>query len=462
MTRRLDSNWFTLQEIQTAGADCFQTYSVDFPTIVLFSKVDPLVPLAAVSFVPRNNMGNARTVIAPCKPPASLAADGVEMCRGLSRVDNDEIAFVIHNLTDFVKHPSVNVATSGRDYASMGMMKVDIMTSKTKVDWVNNSVFGINQCNELAPSDSYVVESNSQDNDRTIVLRGAVDSDQKAVSVGTEEKAGTLRGTYYWINVVAAKGFPQLTALFKDTTWRCVDFFTRRLPTNHCNPSRAQPSFMFGSTHIGQFQSASGGCGGVMAFGRPNVQRSNSGILPLSLQDSGRQAASIASFSVRQQPYFGVPKGRGPAQISAQPTALEMSQAQVGTLVSGDQTVDVRSVETAVDYEYDHAGKMLCMGLAVWRDLRVMSGALSYDEARLLAKTMTSEAAAGKNEDLLKKLNSIFVTEDCVVCSDAKSSIVFYNCGHQCACVTCAKKLETTAKCCMCRAAITAMIPTSV
>lgn len=50
----------------------------------------------------------------------------------------------------------------------------------------------------------------------------------------------------------------------------------------------------------------------------------------------------------------------------------------------------------------------------------------------------------------------VFQIEECLVCSDKKSSVLFKPCGHMCACKTCSQLMK---KCVQCRAQIEFMIP---
>lgn len=49
--------------------------------------------------------------------------------------------------------------------------------------------------------------------------------------------------------------------------------------------------------------------------------------------------------------------------------------------------------------------------------------------------------------------------EECLVCSDKKSSVLFKPCGHMCACESCSQIMK---KCVLCRAQIERMVPMSI
>ncbi len=48
------------------------------------------------------------------------------------------------------------------------------------------------------------------------------------------------------------------------------------------------------------------------------------------------------------------------------------------------------------------------------------------------------------------------VSPECVVCMENSSDLIFAPCGHFCTCNACGNKLQ---RCCICRVAISAMIP---
>ena len=66
------------------------------------------------------------------------------------------------------------------------------------------------------------------------------------------------------------------------------------------------------------------------------------------------------------------------------------------------------------------------------------------------------------SKELLAKLNKIFESDECVVCTDGKKDernldTIFYQCGHQCCHYECGKKLSPQ-KCPLCREYISAFI----
>lgn len=52
-----------------------------------------------------------------------------------------------------------------------------------------------------------------------------------------------------------------------------------------------------------------------------------------------------------------------------------------------------------------------------------------------------------------------FQIEECLVCSDKKSSVLFKPCGHMCACESCSQIMK---KCVTCRSQIEQMVPIAV
>jgi hypothetical protein len=244
MSRTLNAKYFNLLARQVQGDEEVQSYQVVEPnaTMVLHSLVDGN-PIAAVTFLPRVRGGNAKTVITrraqDTAPVGTAAASGAQdeyaYFHGFTNVDNEEFVFVIHNLTDFVRDPAVDTHRGNK--ADIGYLKIDILAQKRNVTEIDMPDIGVNQVNELRPSESYVVESDQRTGHKTMILRGEVDAATgRRITVAQDEAAaqGALndktRGSYFYINVVASANFPAMVALLRHTTWRAVDVFTRRIP----------------------------------------------------------------------------------------------------------------------------------------------------------------------------------------------------------------------------------------
>lgn len=192
------------------------------------------------------------------------------------------------------------------------------------------------------------------------------------------------------------------------------------------------------------------------------------------------QTSSIFGGAAQTRPTFGMHKGRAPTasvgfqfgannqrqqhvedsvRMASEPTRAQASAAQVGQLVAGTNKLVVDTRLTGVTYNYNNNARPLCIGLAVWRDLKVFADSLTENEAFLYAREHLHDSMQGSVAELVAKLSGRFVEEQCIICTDTPSAVVFFQCGHQCTCAGCAKKFGVGAKCCMCRASISALIP---
>jgi hypothetical protein len=272
--RVLNSEYFTLLDRSVQGEFEYQAYRVVHPasTILLFSTVSgsDAQPIAALSVLPKSTGGNAKMVVTRRNAAPHLPAAAVEhgyassFFQALSNVDNDEFQFVISNLTDFVSRPDIDplVATNR---TSVGYVKIDILGHPIDVRETDYPTIGVNQINELRPSESYAIKSDQRTGNKTMVLRGAVDKQTgAAVSVAQDEAKGTVnektQASYFFVSVVASTRFPDLVAMLAQTTWRATDVFVRRIPKNN-GVSRPRGPFSFGGSSLqtyGSFVSTDG------------------------------------------------------------------------------------------------------------------------------------------------------------------------------------------------------------
>lgn len=501
-TRTLDSRYFRLLKRRVEGDYEYQSYQTlhAASTMVLFSKNCLSSPIAAVSFLPRSRGGNAKTVLtrrASSSAPggSTSATDEYSLFQGLSNVDNDEFTFAVHNLTDFVRSP--HVSTHYGPKTDIGYLKIDILGEKHKVQQVDLPKISVNQVNELRPSESVLIECDQRKSNRTMVLRGVVD--QKTGSSVTVQEEDAIqepelkKGTYFYISVLATSNFPEMVALFEETMWRATDVFVRRVPKYNGMSQSAIRNLQYGPEGSSmmfarggrQYQDQDRGHT-VQAFSRGGRQHQGQdrdgghtvqafshgiakGIDSLSNSSLGvarsRQRGQISAFSVQEQS-MSVDCNESSIdrvmQESATPTTDEVLSSQVGKVVSGSQTIRVITGQTGHQYAYDKPGEKVCLGLSVWRDMRLLEP-LTLLEAYQEAAMQLEDAVTNQSSKLLETLSKIYKEEKCAICFENEPSIVFLQCGHECVCEECCKstrEVNDAKKCFMCRSPIVAKVST--
>lgn len=481
MARTLDSRYFRLLERRIEGPFEYQSYQTVRPTstMVLFSKTQPNSPIAALSFFPRSRGTNAKTVLTRREAPPDVASDGYSFFQGLSNIDNDEFAFAIHNLTDFVREPHVNIRTSANK-DKIGYLKIDILGHKTEVREVDLPTIGINQVNELRPSESYLIQSDQRTGNSTMVLRGTVDEQTgRRVTVRQDEAAagGALnektKGTYFYISVVASANFPAMVDLMRETTWRAVDVFVRRVPKDNGRTPEYRSRGGDDVLLMDSTRPRGGAYAATLAYECEYEDDETCGVGVRIGGSSRTKGASsgggaFATTSVAHgtspllfQSASSVPTGE---YVSATPTGDEIQGSQAGQVVKGSQTISVSTDWTGQRYAYDLPGERVCFGLSVWRDMRLLE-TLTHEEARQEAQMQLKDAVENHGRALLELLSKVFKQEECTICLANAPDVIFFQCGHQCLCQDCSNgspQAQQEKRCYMCRAPIAARIPASI
>jgi len=210
MTSLLNHKYFT--KIHSIAKDniSYDCYKPKHNSLILFSEDG--TPLASFQLLSQNiNEKPGRAVITE-RPLEDVPADlkNTQLFQGMINIDNQEIEFVITNLTD------------------LGYINYNIMKSSGKITEINPG--GLNEINELRPNESYAVQSDQNANNASIILSTVKDSVGATISVKTDEvsKAPTERkGTYYYLSVVPELVKKDLCKLYEKTVWRTVDFFVK-------------------------------------------------------------------------------------------------------------------------------------------------------------------------------------------------------------------------------------------
>jgi hypothetical protein len=151
--------------------------------------------------------------------------------------------------------------------------------------------------------------------------------------------------------------------------------------------------------------------------------------------------------------------------VAATPTSGEIKGAQAAKVVQGSQTIAVNTSQTGHVYAYDTPGERVCLGLAVWRDMRTMVR-LTPDEAVQEAAMQMQDAVANHGKALLDSLTRIYKQDECSICLTNEPNIVFFQCGHSCICKACHDStnpsMAAAKRCYLCRAPVAMCVVASL
>ncbi|KAH3761871.1 RNA polymerase Rpb1, domain 1 [Pelomyxa schiedti] len=243
---KLDATYFQVIEERREGEWVYQAYRPVYPerTMVLFSCGEGQMgqPLAAFTMcIEAGNRrgygsgsstgGGARILMTKReRPPPDILgadADNTSYFQGLFSADNQEFSMAISNLTHFSQDGKI------------GYINFNILHTAHQVREVDpGPEWGVNQVNEIRPSQSYKIESD-QRNNRSLKLVGATRTnsfgvvEKLTVQEDEEQARGRVgqntQGTYFHLSVLGSSKFPEMADLFRQTKWKCVDVFVRRV-----------------------------------------------------------------------------------------------------------------------------------------------------------------------------------------------------------------------------------------
>ena len=211
----LNVQYFEKVHVESREGIQYESYRPRDKPMVLFSLVDgaPLASLTLrcqttptqISF--DNTRGKALITARP-----DNSTDDLQKFQGLIDRDGQEFELVITNLS------------------SSGHINFNVLKSDEKVSTVNP--LGLNEINELRPSESYAIKC-SQENNLSLILSSIKDEATGAsVSIKQDEDHSKqtgekTKGTYYFLSVVPEASNKELCTKFEKTVWRCVDLLVR-------------------------------------------------------------------------------------------------------------------------------------------------------------------------------------------------------------------------------------------
>jgi len=371
-------------------------------TSVLVDSKDG-VPLAAVSFLPRNNSGNSRTLFID----RSVEASRSTFVQGIANVDNEEIKFALANLCE-----SGHLAVEVKKVSASG--EVDHLP--------------INRINVIRARSSTVVESDQGEEDKTLVLSGITekmdDGGERKVSVREEEKkdAAQQKMTRFQVNIEPEQSNSKMCERVKEAKWVCgLEYVIfEEVP-------RVPESAGFGGT-------LSSVCsGGGFTFGGAATAAAHA------------HSNGLVSRNVMSEDELSC--------LSAD-TALSTQAAQI---VSGSQRVRHEGTSVALAFSESSQAPVFGMALSVWLDMPMLR---EQSDAKIEADALEEMSLFEdkKNKRLIELIKKVFLSDECAVCMEHEPTKVFAVCGHACVCDECASAAGVITKCYMCRATVSAVI----
>lgn len=211
----LNVQYFEKVHVESREGVQYESYRPRDKPMVLFSLVDG-APLASLTLrcqttsTQVSSDGTRGKALITARPDNST--DDLQKFQGLIDRDGQEFELVITNLS------------------SSGHINFNVLKSDEKVSTVNP--LGLNEINELRPSESYAVKC-SQENNLSLILSSIKDEATGAsVSIKQDEDHSKqtgekTKGTYYFLSIVPEASNKELCTKFEKTVWRCVDLLVR-------------------------------------------------------------------------------------------------------------------------------------------------------------------------------------------------------------------------------------------
>lgn len=481
MSRLLNSKYFSTVDSKISNGFRYETVRSMFPgaTMILVPNGDPSRPIAAVSFVPNEALDERRCdVVSALMPRDSVPQRFLPPydTKGFNRYfqamfnqGDREMAFVITNLVD-------GHGLGDRDY-----VKIDIL--KTLPEQLNLTDYrenGVNNVNEIRPSQSYAVRSDQTTNWRTMVLKGVCNAQGASMSVGQIDDA-LRRGeklkkeeNYFFINVVASSTQPEIASLLSNSTWIAADFFVRKISVYSGGMAKGRGYLSNDRLERNSVRS--------LSMMEEDLSMEDDDVAPrgsyesafaqsLSLDSRGdrdRGSRGAATFSVAQsrsvQPMGAraipssnswVPYSAAAAatplstQQAAYATGSDISQSQAGRVSVGHRQIEQVGNQTNAEYIHTSPGEKLVLCFSVWHGMRSVPS-IEQDVLLRESKLLIKDAQSTEQLVLLKMLSKTFKSDDCCICYEPNPSMVLLRCTHQCLCKNCCAQFAKSS-CPLCR-----------
>lgn len=431
MARALTGGHYVCTDRRTIDGMEYQAYVSKYAgaTMVLQSPHYPAQPVAAVSIL-RADSGCRSTV-----NNNVIAKRDDSTFQWMAGSDEGDLEFVIANLTDFTEFPDLDVYSTSRT-KSVGYLKIDILGEDVEVEETNLPCVGVNQVNELRPSEALTIRCDQRTGNHTMMLKGITDDAGADVTVTQSESSGApeTKAARFWIHVTAPARFPGMVALLKDAKWMAADTFVRKIPAENKNLLQLLSMSRGGGI---QLQCASGPpTRQVQSYGAPS---------------HGHQ---LQSLSCGEEECYGPVLTKGMAMPVA-PTSSDMDRSQAAKVVRGNRKIAVHSAETDATYDYKQYART-CIVISIWKDMKLRH--CFPNDLREEASKQLKDAIDNASRALVDLLTAVFEQDECTVCLDAAPAVVMLMCGHKCLCASCAGDLpQIPDRCYLCRERIVGM-----
>ncbi len=452
----MESTYFTQVGLEPFDETTdYKVYQCKKSPMVLMSLIDGS-PLASLHLECQETNENCGKGLITHRPDRELETPDIQQFQGMIDRDNQEFQLVITNLS-----------TSG--YINFNILKTD-----SKVKEVNP--MGLNQVNELRPNESYRIKADQATN-LSLLLSTLKDDNNNAtgITVKKDEDASNKekKGTYYFLSVVPQSGQKELEERFAQTKWVSTDLIVRKEkkmvnPYYYTNMNRQEhyQSIMRerpNNRAISGLQPMYGGLRrAIGSFGHSTNLSLDEKIIPndnMSDDDDLEFDTDFKQSYLESLPLSSSFKNysldlKNTPIASKKPIASSFVDNSLAAQVKGGKHVDVYSIETGIEYNYELSSPRCVLGLSVSLELK-FDELLAIPDVADEVKLILDNLKSGKYTEMLKGLN-VFATDECVVTLEGKPDIVFYTCGHCCVKKEVADKIT---KCPMCRKLVIAKIP---
>ena len=471
----LNPKYFQLVSSSTIDGFDYRVYRTLGNPMVLFSEVTG-EPIASLHFEAQDSFaqtGESKGRALITNRPDKSTAD-IQMFQGLIDRDGQEFQLVITNL------------------ASTGYINFNILRTDSKVETVDPG--GVNQVNELRPGESYIIKSDQNADNASLVLNAIVsESTGKKVTVKDDEASDTgPKGTYFFLSVVSQQGVIELEKKFEKTRWSTTDFIVKKsqvVLVNHV----PHPNLRYRGGPMNRMARAYqvGGFGDVDIEEEADAEPIGT-IMPQPTRFLGVRTVGFNPRNASMDFHGDIPKPNGIVDLLkvaeseeddgirldvARPFAKEsklktekqsvvsdaLTQEQVlnskATQLGRGKKVVVNSSFTGIEYNYHITASRCLLGLSVADNLNFadLATVLTEEEIKGEANEMLKVLIEGRFIEFLEK-GKIYESKECVVCMDEMVDCVLYTCGHKCVQYECAERLK---QCPLCRKFIAAKIKTT-
>jgi hypothetical protein len=442
------------------GNVLIESYESVFPhsTLLLYSR-KTAAPLAALTLTTDDP---ACLSMFTARPAPNAASESY--FQGMINMANKAFDLTISNLSD-------------RGNINFNILRTPYRVSSTD----SGPSYGLNEVNELTPNHSYTITAD-QRNNRRMLLKGRTKAvnDPYAplqawivpLTVEESEQDGIANGLYFSLSVAPDASCPTLVNQFAEgTVWKVAPGFVRKVKVPHrpmvthtWRPHHQRPQrFQLERTRA------------IRSYGSlpeapphaPSSPRKRREKCPLalasmkSLDDSDDMFETTRSISRRpamkrwsdnDRVDDAVPRRH--SDRASMPQIPGIGSTQAARLFYGEQ-VDVRSVATRSEYDFDKASEPTVLCMSIWEEMELLPiDICSFDEE---LREQAEDYIKNRGQNMIDSLNAVYKIHQCVVDFRFPADTIICSCGHQCLNHVNVNKVNMT-NCPLCRSPISAFL----